>query len=112
MPFFLVQVSLDRVPNLTQSLRHPQTGRMKRPTLIIVENAPNHGAILQDHVPGRFFLGKGGVVGVARLDHNRGLRQCLRFLFDPLTPLFQKWRPKVREVPPQTDEPCYNRRQP
>lgn len=62
---------------------------MKRPTLIVVEDAPNHGAILQDHVAGRFFLGNRGVVGVDRLDHNRGLRQCLRFLFDPLTPLFQ-----------------------
>jgi hypothetical protein len=74
---------------------------MKWPTLIVVEDAPNHSAILQDHVAGRFFLGKRGVVGVDRLDHNRGLigvdrldhnrglRQCLRFLFDPLTPLFQ-----------------------
>ena len=46
---------------------------MKRPTLIVVEDAPNHGAILQDHVAGRFFLGNRGVVGVDRLDHNRGL---------------------------------------
>ena len=45
-------------PEPHQSLRHPQTGRMKRPTLIVVENAPNHGGVLQDHVPGRFFLGK------------------------------------------------------
>jgi len=47
---------------------------MKRPTLIVVEDAPNHCAILQDYVAGRFFLGKRGVVGVDRLDHNRGLR--------------------------------------
>ena len=66
---------------------------MKRPTLIVVENAPNHGRVLQDHVPGRFFLGKRGVVGVDRLDHIRGLRQCLRFLFDPLTPLLFQNRP-------------------
>ena len=61
---------------------------MKRPTLIVVEDAPNHGAILQDHVAGRFFLGNRGVVGVDRLDHNGGLRRSLH-LFDPLTPLFQ-----------------------
>ena len=72
-PLFLVQVSLDRVPNLTQSLCHPQTGRMKRPTLIVVENAPNHGAILQDHVPGRFFPGKRVVVGGDRLNNNEDL---------------------------------------
>ena len=62
---------------------------MKRPTLIVFEDSPYHRAILQYHVAGRFFLGNRGVVGVDRLDHNRGLRQCLRLLFDPLSRCFR-----------------------
>ena len=62
---------------------------MKRSTLIAVENAPHRRAIGQNHVAGRFFLGKRHIVQASRLDHDRGLRQILRFRFSRPAPLFQ-----------------------
>jgi hypothetical protein len=62
---------------------------MKRSTLIVIENTSNHGAILQDHVAGRCFLSQRRVLRVGLLDHDRGLRQCLRLLVGLVTAFFQ-----------------------
>ena len=88
-PFFRVHVSLDRLPYLGERLGHPQTRRLKRSSLIVVEDAPHRGAIGQNHVASRFSLGKRRIVKVSRLDHDRGLRQCLRFCFSHPAPLLQ-----------------------
>jgi hypothetical protein len=67
---------LDRLANLLQSLGHSQAGRMKRASLVVVENATNSRAIVEHYGAGGIGLRRRRVGGPN--DHRHG---CLRIVF-------------------------------
>jgi hypothetical protein len=62
---------LDRGPDLLQGVRHPQSRRLKRSPLVVIEDAPYRRAVVQDHGAGRIGLRSRGRCGIGIECHGR-----------------------------------------